>query len=149
MLRGRGCACVLAVDSGPSRDSCRRWQPIFAHLTCGHRPDASGARGGGAWTGGRRHRATALSALRCGGEVLKESASANPMMLVLDDLHDADVDSLQLLKFVARVAHDARLIMVGTYRDAEMRGSPERAAILPDLLRDATRLPLAGLSEDQ
>src|SRR5262249_1872469 len=41
------------------------------------------------------------------------------------------------------------LIIVGTYRDAEMRGSPERAAILPDLLRDATRLPLAGLSEDE
>jgi tetratricopeptide (TPR) repeat protein len=79
---------------------------------------------------------------------LKESASAKPMMLVLDDLHDADVVSLQLLKFVARMAHDARLMIVGTYRDAEMRHSPERAAIIADILRDATHFPLAGLAED-
>src|SRR5215472_14389510 len=81
--------------------------------------------------------------------LLRESASAKPIMLVLDDLHDADLASLQLLKFVARVAHDAKLIIVGTYRDAEMRRSQERAAILPDILRDATRLALAGLAEDE
>ena len=69
-------------------------------------------------------------------------------MLVLDDLHDADVVSLQLLKFAARMAHNARLIIVGTYRDAEMRHSQERAAIILDM-RDATRLPLAGLAEDE
>src|SRR5262245_2278308 len=81
--------------------------------------------------------------------LLRESASAKPILLVLDDLHDADVASLQLLKFVARVAHDARLLVVGTYREAEMHRSQERAAIIPDILRDATRLPLAGLAEDE
>jgi predicted ATPase len=81
--------------------------------------------------------------------LLRESASVKPMMLVLDDLHDADLASLQLLKFVARVAHDAKLIIVATYRDAEMRRSPERAAIIPDILRDATHLALAGLAEDE
>jgi predicted ATPase len=81
--------------------------------------------------------------------LLRESASAKPTMLVLDDLHDADVASLQLLKFVARVVHDAKLVIIGTHRDAEMRRSQERAAIIPDILRDATRLPLAGLAEDE
>ena len=81
--------------------------------------------------------------------LLRESASAKPIMPVLDDLHDADLASLQLLKFMARMVRDARLIIVGTYRDAEMRHSPERAAIVPDILRDATRLPLAGLAEDE
>jgi hypothetical protein len=81
--------------------------------------------------------------------LLTESSSAKPIMLVLDDLHDADVVSLQLLKFVARMAHNARLTIVGTYRDAEMRHSQERAAIILDILRDATRLPLAGLAEDE
>jgi tetratricopeptide (TPR) repeat protein len=80
---------------------------------------------------------------------LKESASAKPVMLVLDDLHDADVASLQLLKFAARMVHDARLIIVATYRDAEMRRSPERGAIIADILRDATHFPLAGLAEDE
>jgi tetratricopeptide (TPR) repeat protein len=74
---------------------------------------------------------------------------AKPMMLVLDDLHDADVASLQLLKFAARMVHDAPLIIVATYRDAEMRRSPERAAIIADILRDATHFPLAGLAEDE
>jgi len=32
--------------------------------------------------------------------------------------------------------HDADLIIVGTHRDAEMRRSQDRAAILPDILRD-------------
>jgi tetratricopeptide (TPR) repeat protein len=81
--------------------------------------------------------------------LLRESGSAKPIMLVLDDLHDADVASLQLLKFVARMVHDARLIIVGTYRDAVMRHSPERAAIVPDILRDATHFRLAGLAEDE
>jgi tetratricopeptide (TPR) repeat protein len=81
--------------------------------------------------------------------LLRESASAKPILLVLDDLHEADVASLQLLKFVARMARDAKLIIVGTYRDAEMRHSAERAAIIPDILRDATQLPLAGLVEDE
>jgi tetratricopeptide (TPR) repeat protein len=81
--------------------------------------------------------------------LLRESASAKPIMLVLDDLHDADVASLQLLKFVARVVHDARLIIVGTYRNAEMRHSQERAAIIADILRDARQLPLARLAEDE
>src|SRR5215472_18134188 len=81
--------------------------------------------------------------------LLRESASAKPTMLLLDDLHDADVASLQLLRFMGRVAHDAKLIIVGTYRDAEMRRSRERASIIPDILRDATRLPLAGLAQDE
>ena len=81
--------------------------------------------------------------------LLRDSASVKPMMLVLDDLHEADLASLQLLKFVARMAHDANLIIVGTYRDAEMRHSPERAAIIPDILRDATHFRLAGLAEDE
>src|SRR5262249_31107515 len=50
---------------------------------------------------------------------------------------------------VARVAHDARLMIVGTYRDAEMRHSPERAAIIADILRDAIHFRLAGLAEDE
>ncbi len=80
--------------------------------------------------------------------LLRESASAKPIMLVLDDLHEADVASLQLLKFMTRMVHDVQLIIVGTYREAEMRRSQQRAAIIPDILRDATHLSLAGLAED-
>jgi predicted ATPase len=81
--------------------------------------------------------------------LLRESASAKPTRLVLDDLHDANLASLHLLKFVGRLVHDAKLIIIGTYRDAEMRRCQERAAIIPDLLRDATHLSLAGLAEDE
>jgi predicted ATPase len=78
--------------------------------------------------------------------LLRESASAKPTMLALDDLHDADMASLQLLKFMARMVHDARLIVVGcTYRDAEMRHSPDRAATVPDILRERNLASTGGV----
>jgi hypothetical protein len=47
------------------------------------------------------------------------------VVLVLDDLHWADRDSLRLLRHVARFVRRARLLLVGTYRDVEVdRGHP-------------------------
>src|SRR5262249_1755538 len=78
--------------------------------------------------------------------LLMETAQTQPCMLVLDDLHEADMTSLLFLKFIARLLHDAPLIIIGTYRDGEMRRSLERAAIVADVLRDANQLPLGGLA---
>src|ERR1700689_4070568 len=51
--------------------------------------------------------------------LLKNVAGGRPLVLVLDDLHDADQPSLQMLRFIARAAKDVSLLMIGTYRDAE------------------------------
>ena len=55
--------------------------------------------------------------------LLKRFARSVPLLIILDDLHDADRGSLELLKFVARGLTDSRVVIVGTYRDAEVRRS--------------------------
>ena len=42
-------------------------------------------------------------------------------MIVLDDLHWADAPSLLLLEFLARRLTDSKLLVVGTYRDVEVK----------------------------
>src|SRR5262249_61594668 len=70
-------------------------------------------------------------------------------MLVLDDLHAADAPSILLLRFAARELGDARVLVLGAYRDIELdRGHP-LAVALAELSREpATRhVPLSGLAE--
>src|SRR5438445_337308 len=64
-----------------------------------------------------------------------------------DDLHDADQPSLLMLKFVARELHDARIVVLATYRESEVRRSPALSQLIGDLLRDAQHLQLSGLSK--
>ncbi|MGH7290311.1 MAG: ATP-binding protein, partial [Myxococcota bacterium] len=81
--------------------------------------------------------------------LLKESARAHPLVIILDDLHEADMASLQMLQFLARVLHTANVLIIGTYRDAEMRRSSERSALMDEIVRDAVPLPLAPLTENE
>jgi DNA-binding SARP family transcriptional activator len=82
---------------------------------------------------------------------LRRASRERPVMLVLDDLHDADVASLQLLLHVARTAHDARLLIVSTFRDVDL--TPEHAlrSILGDLVREhlKAQITLRGLNPDE
>jgi predicted ATPase len=55
---------------------------------------------------------------------------------VLDDLHWADKLSLLLLQFLARQIRDAKLLVIGTYRDAELARHQPRARVLDDLARE-------------
>ena len=54
-----------------------------------------------------------------------------------------------MLQFVARVLHDANVLIIGTYRDAEMRRSAERSALMDEIVRDALVLPIAALTESE
>ena len=78
--------------------------------------------------------------------LLRNAAAERPLALILDDLHAADESSLLLLQFLAADLRTAPLLVLGTYRDAEVRRSPARLQILAALVREAQRLPLAGLS---
>lgn len=53
----------------------------------------------------------------------QRAAARRPLLLLLDDLHCADVPSLKLLEFVVRECADSMLLVVGTYRDAEVTRS--------------------------
>ena len=81
--------------------------------------------------------------------LLRLVARARPLAVVLDDLHWADKASLLLLQFLAREIRDAHILLVGTYRDVELRRQHPLAQVLGDLAREplCTRILLRGLGE--
>lgn len=72
-------------------------------------------------------------------------AAMRPLVIVLDDIHAADVDSLMLLRFVSRELARSAILIVVTYRETEARLSPERGPVLASLGRDASMIHLGGL----
>ena len=77
---------------------------------------------------------------------LRAVARDELLVLVLDDLHWADSESLLLLTFLAREIRDVRLLVVGTYREVEMRQAAAVPRILGDLARTSHRVALIGLA---
>jgi hypothetical protein len=77
------------------------------------------------------------------------AAAATPHLIVLDDLHAADLPSLLLLQFLMRDSRSRPLLVIGTYREAEARLAPETAQVLAQLSREATVLPLRRLDRVQ
>jgi len=59
------------------------------------------------------------------------------MLLVLEDLHDADHATLDLLVHLSRNLSDSRLCVVGTYRDTEVRRTHPLSTALAELRRAA------------
>src|SRR5215470_7383118 len=80
---------------------------------------------------------------------LRNAGGGQPLMLILDDLHAADAPSILLLRFVAGELGDARVLVLGAYRDIELgRGHPLTAALAELSREPATRhVPLSGLDE--
>jgi len=72
-----------------------------------------------------------------------------PITLVLDDLHWADAPSLSLLEFLSQELLRSRLLVVGTYRDADASRKTPLLSTLGGLSRDSDtqRVRLAELSE--
>jgi len=81
--------------------------------------------------------------------LLKDGARLGAIMIVLDDLHDADVASLTMLRFLARELRTIGILLVGTYREAEVQRSPALGGQIGDIAREASSLPLAGLSAEE
>jgi tetratricopeptide (TPR) repeat protein len=78
---------------------------------------------------------------------LRESAKRSPLALLLDDLHAADVPSLELLHFVARGLRSERIFITATWREDEARLAPG-AELIARLAREASVFRLAPLGPD-
>ena len=67
-------------------------------------------------------------------------------MLVFEDLHAADNDSLILLHYIGQHIAALPLLLIGTYRSAEARALPDGEALW-QTVRDALQIELAGLDK--
>jgi tetratricopeptide (TPR) repeat protein len=78
---------------------------------------------------------------------LRNAATREPVLLLLDDLHTADLPSLLLLAFLARSVSEARVLVVTTHHEAGPRRGPEVEAVFGELTRFGLRLDLIGLED--
>jgi tetratricopeptide (TPR) repeat protein len=80
---------------------------------------------------------------------LRAAGARAPLVLILDDLHVADRPSLRLLEFVARALRNMRVLVVGTFRDADARLLPEVETLLAQIEREGERLQLRRFKETE
>lgn len=86
--------------------------------------------------------------LREGLQFFDVWARQSPVLLILEDLHWADVETIDFLAALARRAQAARLMVVGSFRGAEARLLHGSLAAFADdaCLAGATRLALENFS---
>lgn len=84
--------------------------------------------------------------------VLLETLSAEkPLVLAVEDIHWADTATLELLRFIVRMAERGRILVLLSYRSDEVgRGHPLRSYLAElDRTRRLTRWELSRLGRDQ
>lgn len=78
--------------------------------------------------------------------LVRKWAQKQPLLIVLDDLHDADRSSLEMLHFIARELKNQPLLIVATYRDAEVKRTPDLSRVIREISREGVQIPVAGLN---
>jgi class 3 adenylate cyclase len=79
---------------------------------------------------------------------LLDAARLRPLVIVLEDLHAADVSSLLLLRFLGEAIDNSPILVLGSYREGETRVH-ELAAVFGELVRVGRRISLRGLSTEE
>lgn len=74
-----------------------------------------------------------------------------PLVVVLDDLHSADLPSLLLLQYVSHELSGNDILVLGTYRDTDVTRQSALTEVLAELRRGVgfERIVLRGLSGDE
>ena len=82
-------------------------------------------------------------------EAIEHYAAQRPRVIVLDDLHWADLSSLRLLRFLSVELRDVPVVVIATFRNTEDLPKGEFADTLADILRrpEVERLLLTGLEQ--
>lgn len=77
---------------------------------------------------------------------LRRAAAREPLAIVLDDLHAADLGTLRLLRFLLGATRDDSIALIGTARNPDTEALPgEVTDALVDLQRTLPTLHLSGL----
>ncbi|NQU08760.1 MAG: AAA family ATPase, partial [Candidatus Abyssubacteria bacterium] len=84
---------------------------------------------------------------------ISRAAQAEPLLLVIEDLHWTDEPTLLLLQHIVQQLHEMPVLVVGTYRDTELDVARSLAKALEELVRRRLahdvllkRLPQEGVS---
>ncbi len=78
---------------------------------------------------------------------IERAAAAKPLLVVIEDVHWADITSLRLLKFLAVELRNSPVLIVATHRDPDPDSTPTSPALADLLAQPRTeRLLLTGLS---
>jgi DNA-binding CsgD family transcriptional regulator len=94
--------------------------------------------------------ATSADAMVAGlRDYLEALVGYGPLLLVLEDLHWADAESLEFLRIFGRRISSLPLLLIGTYRDDEVTLGHPLYRLLPHLVResDAQRIKIAPLDQ--
>jgi len=131
---------ALLTALGPAGGELRRLLPDLAHQPA-DRPQAMAAH-----PDTERHRLHAAV-----GELLAVAGRNTSLVLIIEDCHWADTQSLLLLRHLARGASGARALVVTTFRDTEAEVPEPLSAALVDLRRaeGVVRLRLGGLRPEE
>ncbi len=80
--------------------------------------------------------------------LLSRLAASHPLVLTLDDLHQADEPTINLLRHVIRSLRHVPVLVLGSYRDTDLDPRHPLEATVVDLYRErlAMRLPIRRLS---
>ncbi|HUG16305.1 MAG TPA: AAA family ATPase [Thermomicrobiales bacterium] len=83
-------------------------------------------------------------------DLLRHVASTRPLVLVIDDLHWADISSLALIQFLAGSLRHEPVLLIATYRSFDAGRDAPLSSALAALSREQghLRLVLRGLSRD-
>jgi DNA-binding CsgD family transcriptional regulator/tetratricopeptide (TPR) repeat protein len=81
----------------------------------------------------------------------KAAAAAEPLLLIIDNLHWADASSLRMLEFLAPEIAESRILLLTTWRDTELGRHHPLSVTLGDLARYGHfhRYRLAGLNRQE
>ena len=78
---------------------------------------------------------------------LQHTSKVGARVLIFDDVHAADESSLRLLAFLAKQMRQIRIVIVVTYRNAEIKQRPFAYRILTDIAHEGHKYSLEGLQE--
>jgi DNA-binding SARP family transcriptional activator len=99
-------------------DLCRRHPSLLDGLDDNYRQELDRALSASevSWTGESAHQRLFVAA----AELLRLAAAGHGLLLVVDDIHEADEASLRLLHYLARVALTERVVIVLAHRQVDL-----------------------------
>jgi DNA-binding SARP family transcriptional activator/tetratricopeptide (TPR) repeat protein len=109
-------------------DLCRRHPTLLDGLGDAYRQEIERVLAGAelTWTGEGTHQRLFVAA----AELLRLAASGTGLLLVMDDMHEADEASLRLLHYLARCVSGERALIVVGHREGRRRVEQIRASLL-------------------